>query len=130
MSITFVGFKVNDQGELIDPRTHMEIEPGILDPTLYLALCANKVSFKEDYRDWNKPEKVEKLTTVMGCKPYDPDRTYVLTSDNLVKMLAIHMRFRYKPPTLDSQTTACLLYKSHNSVNLFIMIECYVCASS
>ena len=42
-----------------------------------------------------------KLATVIGLKVYkqsqirDPDRSYVLTVDNLIKMLAIQMRFRY-----------------------------------
>ena len=26
---------------------------------------------------------------------YDPDETYELTMDNMMKILAIHMRFRY-----------------------------------
>ena len=40
---------------------------------------------------------VEKLATVMGLIPEnvkDPDESYVLTVDNLLKMLAIQMRFR------------------------------------
>lgn len=33
-----------------------------------------------------------------GCRSVseiDPDSTYVLTDDNLMKMMAIHMKFRY-----------------------------------
>ena len=41
-----------------------------------------------------------KLATVLECikdgkSVINPDPTYVLTYDNLMKMLAIHMRFRY-----------------------------------
>ena len=41
-----------------------------------------------------------KLSNVLGCIKggnsfINPDPTYVLTYDNLMKMLAIHMRFRY-----------------------------------
>lgn len=42
-----------------------------------------------------------KLATVIGLKVsrpgdiQDPDRSYVLTVDNLIKMFAIQMRFRY-----------------------------------
>ena len=40
-------------------------------------------------------EKIEKLCGVMGVEwPYDPDYSYELTTDNLKKILAIHMRFR------------------------------------
>ena len=38
---------------------------------------------------------IEKIATVMGIEfPYDPDESYVLTVDNLIKILAIQMRFR------------------------------------
>ena len=97
VSITFVGFKVNAVGELIDPETNVEIEPGILKPKLYDGLVANGVDFKEDYHSWDKKTMIQKLTTVMECEyssTYDPDPTYVFTLDNLIKMLAILMRFR------------------------------------
>ena len=38
---------------------------------------------------------IEKLCNVMGVRcPSDPDDSYVLTIDNMKKMLAIQMRFR------------------------------------
>ena len=38
---------------------------------------------------------VQKLGTVLGLKnPKDPDVSYVLTVDNLIKIFAIQMRFR------------------------------------
>jgi len=38
---------------------------------------------------------IEKLCRVIGVDyPEDPDDSYVLTTDNLLKMMAIHMRFR------------------------------------
>ena len=37
-----------------------------------------------------------KISTVMGVEfPHDPDESYVLTVDNVIKILAIQMRFRY-----------------------------------
>ena len=39
----------------------------------------------------SKEDKTEKL----DIKKIDPDNTYVLTIDNLMKMLAIHTKFRY-----------------------------------
>ena len=39
---------------------------------------------------------IERLGRVFGVDyPEDPDESYVLTSDNFLKMMAIHMRFRY-----------------------------------
>ncbi len=40
---------------------------------------------------------ITKLSTVMGLDTsnlHDPDETYVLTVDNVIKILAIQMRFR------------------------------------
>jgi len=41
-------------------------------------------------------EKIRKMCSVMGIDIiYDPDPTYELTADNVKKMLAIYMRFRF-----------------------------------
>ena len=39
---------------------------------------------------------IERLCRVFGVDwAEDPDESYILTSDNFIKMIAIHMRFRY-----------------------------------
>ena len=87
---------VTPNGDLIDPSNRGIIEAAIMKPQLYTGLKQNKVNFDEDYRGWNKPLMIKKIATVMGIEfVYDPDETYVLTSDNLIKILAIQMRFRY-----------------------------------
>ena len=41
-------------------------------------------------------KKIEKLCKVLGMDYcHDPDPTYELTTDNVKKMMAIFMRFRY-----------------------------------
>jgi len=41
-------------------------------------------------------DKIKKMCHVMGIDDvFDPDPTYELTADNVKKMLAIYMRFRY-----------------------------------
>ena len=41
-------------------------------------------------------QKLEILCKVMGVEIiYDPDSTYELTIDNMMKILAIHMRFKF-----------------------------------
>ena len=61
-------------------------------------LCVHRciqswLSFTFDFRG----EKITKLCQVMGMDmPYDPDDTYELTTDNVKKIMAIYMRFRYK----------------------------------
>ena len=91
-SITFVGFKVTQTGNLISPVDMTTIEEGIMTPQLYAEL---KQNLDEDYRAWSKEQMITKITTVMGLNSmHDPDNSYVLTTDNLTKMLAIQMRFR------------------------------------
>ena len=97
MSFTFVGFVVTDNGDLCDPvQRGGTLERGIMSPQLCTGLKAQRVKFNEDYRQWAKDVMINKISTVMGIEgPYDPDPTYVLTVDNLTKILAIQMRFRF-----------------------------------
>ncbi len=96
MSIAFVGFTVTNQGDLLDPTNQQVLERGIMNPQLYAGLVHNRVNFQDDYKRWTKPVMIEKISTVMGVDyPHDPDETYVLTVDNIIKILAIQMRFRY-----------------------------------
>ena len=96
MSITFVGFSVTRKGDLINPINRQVLERAIMNPQLYTGLICNKVNFQDDYRCWTKPIMIEKISTVMGIEfPHDPDESYVLTVDNVIKILAIQMRFRY-----------------------------------
>ena len=95
MSITFIGFMVTQNGDLVDPVHKTVLESAIMKPQLYEGLKQNKVNFDEDYRGWKKDQMITKIATVMGFDCLDdPDDTYVLTTDNLIKMLAIQMRFR------------------------------------
>ena len=46
--------------------------------------------------DGARCEKILKMCRVLGIDlVHDPDNTYELTADNVKKMLAIHMRFRF-----------------------------------
>ena len=97
ISITFVGFTVTRNGDLCDPSHRGTIlERGIMDRQLYTGLSAQQVNFDEDYRRWSKEMMIRKILTMMGInESQDPDPTYVLTVDNLIKILAIQMRFRH-----------------------------------
>ena len=95
VSITFVGFMVTSNGDLIDPAHRGLLERAIMTQQLYTGLKHQGVNFDDDYRNWAKGVMIQKMSTVMGIEwPYDPDETYVLTVDNLIKILAIQMRFR------------------------------------
>ena len=96
VSITFVGFTVTKQGDLINPTTNAVLERAIMTSQLYAGLLHNRVNFQDDHRTWTKQAMIERISTVMGVEyVYDPDETYVLTVDNVIKILAIQMRFRY-----------------------------------
>ncbi len=86
---------VTQNGDLVDPAHRTVLESAIMRPQLYTGLKQNRVNFDEDYRGWSKAQMITKIATVMGFDfLYDPDDTYVFTTDNLIKMLAIQMRFR------------------------------------
>ena len=95
-TITFVGFTVSKNGDLID-RNNQIIERAMMAPQLYIGLQHNEVNFTDDHRLWTKKTMINKISTVMGVRvDYhdDPDESYVLTVDNVIKILAIQMRFR------------------------------------
>ena len=49
------------------------------------------------YLCFHREDMIERLCRVFGVDyAEDPDDSYVLTSDNFLKMMAIHMRFRYE----------------------------------
>jgi hypothetical protein len=93
--VTFVGFMVNNRGDLINPANQQVLEQAIMTPDLYKGLLQNRVNFADDFRRWTKDVMIMKIATVMGLEMvYDPDPSYVLTVDNVIKILAIQMRFR------------------------------------
>ena len=100
MSITFVGFNVTKEGNLINPENQKVIEHSIMKKSLYDGLVVNGVNFADNHRKWKKNDMIKKICMVMGVDvnpekdPKDPDKSYVLTVDNVIKMLAIQMRFR------------------------------------
>ena len=53
-TITFVGFRVTKQGDLVDPKSGLVVEEGrgIMTRKLYEGLVANRVDFNEDYNTW------------------------------------------------------------------------------
>ena len=102
VSITFVGFNANSSGDLIDPVKNACIEglEGVLDHQLIVldlngTRWSHQSNLSENYQLWNKMTMMQKMGLVMGLEYLsDPDPSYVLTVDNVIKILAIQMRFR------------------------------------
>ncbi|XP_068694638.1 E3 ubiquitin-protein ligase rnf213-alpha-like [Montipora foliosa] len=114
ITMTFVGFHIDVNGNLIDPDRHVIIQPNLMSRHLRTGLTVQfqfgnqRMDFETNYETWSKGEKIEKLCGVMGVEwPYDPDNSYELTTDNLMKILAIHMRFRCGIPVVIMGETGC-----------------------
>ncbi|KAI3368624.1 hypothetical protein L3Q82_025623, partial [Scortum barcoo] len=112
MSMTFIGFhlELNDQNEVdaINPVTKEVIKRNIMTQELYTGLKLQRVPFNRDFDQLPRADKIEHLCSVLGVKwPTDPDETYELTTDNILKMMAIHMRFRCGIPVIIMGETGC-----------------------
>ena len=100
MTLTFVGFMVSSKGHLVDAKKRT-LEKAIMSVPLKEALKQQGVDFEDNYNMWKKDRMISVAGNVMGLDQVrDPDPSYVLTVDNLIKILAIQMRFR------------CVLYTS------------------
>jgi hypothetical protein len=112
-SLTFVGFRVSvETGDLLHPESSAVLIHRAVTPRLYEFLKESGVDLDEQWKHWTKDTMIKKLATVMGIRVdpddiYDPDPTYVLTVDNLFKMLAIQMRFRCNIPVILMGETGC-----------------------
>ncbi|XP_070836494.1 E3 ubiquitin-protein ligase rnf213-alpha [Chaetodon trifascialis] len=111
-SMTFIGFHLqpNEQKSVdaIDPTTGRVIKKNAMTRALYEGLKLQRVPFNINFDSLPRGEKIERVCNVLGVQwPLDPDETYELTTDNILKMLAIHMRFRCGIPVIIMGETGC-----------------------
>uniref|UniRef100_A0AAX7V858 RING-type E3 ubiquitin transferase n=1 Tax=Astatotilapia calliptera TaxID=8154 RepID=A0AAX7V858_ASTCA len=111
-SMTFIGFHLkpnNQKGfDAVNPLTKEVIKKNIMTRRLYNGLKLQRVPFNTDFDQFPRADKIEHLCSVLGVKwPTDPDETYELTTDNILKMMAIHMRFRCGIPVIIMGETGC-----------------------
>ncbi|KAL7850786.1 hypothetical protein SRHO_G00201350 [Serrasalmus rhombeus] len=112
VSMTFIGFhlQLNEQNlvDAIDPSTKTVIKRNIMTRELYEGLKLQRVPFNIDFDKLPRGEKIERICRVLGIQwPLDPDESYELTTDNILKILAIHMRFRCGIPVIIMGETGC-----------------------
>ncbi|XP_022796393.1 E3 ubiquitin-protein ligase rnf213-alpha-like isoform X3 [Stylophora pistillata] len=108
ITMTFLGFFINSAGDLVDPQTSKTLEKGLMSKPLRNGLQAQGVDFATNMETSRKEDKINQLCSVMGVNwLYDPDRAYELTTDNVKKILAIHMRFRCNIPVIVMGETGC-----------------------
>ncbi|XP_072501344.1 E3 ubiquitin-protein ligase RNF213 isoform X2 [Notamacropus eugenii] len=111
-SMTFIGFHLEpNQNGGIDAVSHLDrkiIEKNIMTQELYDGLLHQRVPFNIDFDELDRNKKLEILCMVLGIQwPLDPDETYELTIDNVLKILAIEMRFRCGIPVIIMGETGC-----------------------
>ncbi len=117
-TFTFFGFNVNhNTGELIDPNTQQRLFTDIrLSRDLITGInLQDRSLLVEDISRLSKTEKISKILHVMGKKwassgtthIRDPDVSYELTMDNVLKIMAIFMRFRCDIPVIICGETGC-----------------------
>jgi len=120
-SFTFFGFNVNQStGKLADPYNSDRIVfPSIkMSRDLILAINQNtKNILNEKVSEMTKLQNIDKILHVMGkswamkkekeIETFDPDPNYELTMDNVLKIMAIYMRFRCNIPVIIMGETGC-----------------------
>ncbi|XP_010854827.1 PREDICTED: E3 ubiquitin-protein ligase RNF213 [Bison bison bison] len=111
-SMTFIGFhfQSNQNGgvDAIDHLSGKVIKKDVMTVQLYQGLLLQRVPFNVDFDQLPRHEKIEKLCLALGIQwAIDPDETYELTTDNMLKILAIEMRFRCGIPVIIMGETGC-----------------------
>ena len=86
--------------DLVDERTKVPLKRGFMTQHLYQGLRHQGVVFNKTFDDQTREEKLRGLCQVFGVEATDPDDSYELTYDNIMKMLAITTRFRANIPVV------------------------------
>ncbi|PFX17552.1 E3 ubiquitin-protein ligase RNF213, partial [Stylophora pistillata] len=118
ITMTFLGFFINSAGDLVDPQTSKTLERGLMSKCLRNGLQAQRVDFTTNLETSRKQDKITQLRSVMGVNgSHDPDSAYELTTDNVKKILAIHMRFRCSIPVIVMGETGCAAVDDYVNAN-------------
>ena len=110
-SMSFFGIYITEKLDQLDSfDSKRRIEKKVFPKELYRILKHNKADMEQDCSEWDRNKMISILSNVMDSSaiPWtDVDPGYVLTVDNLKKMLAIHMRFRCNIPVIIMGETGC-----------------------
>ncbi|KAA0724978.1 E3 ubiquitin-protein ligase rnf213-beta [Triplophysa tibetana] len=116
LSMSFLGFHVKTNRRIlnaVDPRSGKVLMGNVMSQELFSGLERQRINLCEDFDDLSREDKIQRISFVVGAKKgwekgqFDPDPTYELTADNVMKMLAIHMRFRCDIPVIIMGETGC-----------------------
>ncbi len=102
-TVSFFGLNIRRNGQscdLLAERTNEVLEREVMSRALYEGLIRQGVFFNKRFDRLSRQEKLNDLCQVLGVPVSDPDPSYELTYDNVMKMLAIQMRFRSNIPVI------------------------------
>ncbi|XP_074519497.1 E3 ubiquitin-protein ligase rnf213-beta [Halichoeres trimaculatus] len=117
-SMSFLGFNVQSslrqyRLDAVDPHSQRILIEDVMSQELFQGLELQRIPLAEDFDLLPRPDKIKRISSAVGAKrgitsrDFDPDPTYELTADNVMKMLAIHMRFRCGIPVVIMGETGC-----------------------
>lgn len=115
-TMSFLGFHVKKNGTIlnaVDPKSGKVLMENVMTQDLFTDIERQRINLSEDFDDLSREDKIRRISFVVGAKKgwvkgqFDPDPTYELTTDNVMKMLAIHMRFRCEIPVIIMGETGC-----------------------
>ncbi|XP_034715873.1 E3 ubiquitin-protein ligase rnf213-beta isoform X2 [Etheostoma cragini] len=117
-SMSFLGFNVSKCPRrrtlnAVDPKSGKILIEDVMTQNLFQDLERQRISLTEDFDQLSRTAKIKRISCVVGAnkgimdEKFDPDPTYELTADNVMKMLAIHMRFRCGIPVVIMGETGC-----------------------
>ena len=110
-TMSFFGIYITEEMDQLDSFDAKRIiGKKVFSKDLYKTLKFNKADLDQDCATWDRNKMISILSNVMDDSviPWtDIDPYYVLTIDNLKKMLAIHMRFRCNIPVIIMGETGC-----------------------
>ena len=111
-TMSFFGIYITEQMNQLDSFVAKRVVIGkkVFPKELYRTLKLNKADLEQDCSTWDRNKIISILSNVMNNSaiPWtDIDPCYVLTIDNLKKILAIHMRFRCNIPVIIMGETGC-----------------------
>ncbi|XP_076118531.1 E3 ubiquitin-protein ligase rnf213-alpha-like [Alosa pseudoharengus] len=107
VSMSFLGFHIQNLNA-VDIHSKKVIEHKIITKQLLSQLTFQGVQMNTDFNNMARSDQLEILCRVLGVNSVkDPDESYQLTLDNILKILAIHMRFQCNIPVIIMGETGC-----------------------
>ena len=90
VSLTFLGFKITPDGNLVDPKTGVIVEEQLLTKELRYGLVLQRINFEEDYNTWDRYSHYRPMLIIftfhclLSCIQVHNDRAFVFCNGNRI----------------------------------------------